>query len=155
MDSPAPPTRASWQDAAVLSYGFRPFFLAAAVWASLCVAMWVAWLRGAAALPSALPPLAWHVHELLFGMVVAVMAGFLLTAVPSWTKRPPVSGLPLAALFGLWVAGRAAIAASGLIGLVPAFMVALVFPIALIAVIGREIAAAGNRRNLPVVALLV
>lgn len=150
----SPVSTIPWRNAAILSYGFRPFFLAAALWAGLCVAVWVAWLRGAAALPSALPPLAWHVHELLFGMVVAVMAGFLLTAVPSWTKRPPLTGLPLAALFGLWAAGRVAIALSELTGLAPALVVALLFPIALITWIGREIAAAGNRRNLPVVALL-
>ncbi|MYB11767.1 MAG: NnrS family protein, partial [Rhodospirillaceae bacterium] len=67
-------------------------------------------------LPTEMDPVAWHVHEILFGFVAAAMAGFLLTAVPGWTGRPPLRGLPLAALAALWLAGRVAVALSAWIG---------------------------------------
>ena len=65
---------------------------------------------GDVTLPTAFIPRDWHVHEMLYGYVPAVVAGFLLTAIPNWTGRLPVRGLPLAALAGLWLAGRIAIA---------------------------------------------
>src|SRR6476659_10108247 len=86
---------------AVLSYGFRPFFLLAALWAALAVAIWLPVLAGSLVLPSAFSPLEWHVHELAYGYVPAVAAGFLLTAVPNWTGRLPVTGTPLLALASL------------------------------------------------------
>ena len=57
-------------------------------------------------LPSRFDPLAWHIHEMLFGFVMATIAGFLLTAIPNWTGRQPVSGAPLALLAALWLLGR-------------------------------------------------
>ncbi len=72
---------------------------------------------GAIGLPSALAPGDWHAHELLFGYVSGVVGGFLLSAVPSWTGRAPLSGAPLLGLVGLWIAGRLALAASSIIGL--------------------------------------
>src|SRR5688572_12278795 len=62
---------------AFLSHGFRPFFLAAAIWSMVALALWVAMLAGKAAVPSRFDPLAWHVHEMLFGFVMAAIAGFL------------------------------------------------------------------------------
>jgi len=61
---------------AVLSAGFRPFFLAAAGWAALAVPLWLALFGGKAAIPSALPPPIWHVHEMVFGYGAAVVWGF-------------------------------------------------------------------------------
>lgn len=138
----------------VLSLGLRPFFLLGALHAGLIVVVWVPWFLGFVSLPAALPPLAWHAHELLFGFVPAIVAGFLLTAVPSWTGRAPLVGLPLATLLLLWIAGRAAIVAGA--GLDPLVIAAcaLAFPIALTAFVGNEIVRAGNRRNLKVVAVL-
>jgi hypothetical protein len=52
--------------------------------------------------PSRFDPLAWHTHEMLFGFVLAAVAGFLLTAIPNWTGRRPLSGAPLTLLAGLW-----------------------------------------------------
>ncbi|MCF3933332.1 NnrS family protein [Acuticoccus sp. M5D2P5] len=143
-----------WNGPALFSYGFRPFFLGGAVWGALMVALWISWFTGAIMLPSALPPVVWHIHELLFGMIVAVIAGFLLTAIPNWTGRLPVAGWPLVGLFTLWAVGRVAVAVSELIGLVPALCVALLFPLAMIAFASREIIAAGNARNLVVVVFL-
>src|SRR5262249_9050824 len=101
---------------AVLSFGFRPFFLGASVWAVITVAVWLPMLAGRVALPTAFSPLDWHVHELLYGYVPAVVAGFLLTAVPNWSGRPPVVGARLLALFLLWLAGRLGIFVSQWIG---------------------------------------
>jgi uncharacterized protein involved in response to NO len=91
---------------AVLTQGFRPFFLAAGLWSIVALAIWIAMLVTGSALPSRFDPLSWHVHEMLFGFVMAAIGGFLLTAIPNWTKRLPVSGRPLALLVGLWLLGR-------------------------------------------------
>src|SRR5579884_4564817 len=100
---------------AVFSAGFRPFFLLAALWAGLAIPLWLAALHGAE-LPTRLPALVWHIHEMAFGYGGAVVAGFLLTAIPNWTGRLPLQGVPLAVLAALWLAGRAGILLSGLIG---------------------------------------
>ena len=93
---------------AVLSYGFRPFFLGASIYAAVAVLVWL-WMRASGVEPSGpFVGSAWHAHEMIFGYLGAVMAGFILTAVPNWTGRLPLSGAPLAALVGLWVAGRVA-----------------------------------------------
>ncbi len=99
---------------AVLAYGFRPFFFAAAVWASLSLALWLAALEGAPVVASAFDPLLWHAHEMVFGFVGAAITGFLLTAIPNWTGRMPLQGWPLLGLVGLWLAGRLAVACSGI-----------------------------------------
>lgn len=139
---------------ALLSYGFRIFFLGGAIWAAVAMTLWLPVLTGNLELPTALSPLAWHVHELLFGFLPAVVAGFLLTAVPNWTGRLPVTGSPLLVLFLIWVAGRIAILTSQLTGLWIAASVDLAFLGALIIVIGREIVAGRNVRNLRVLILV-
>jgi uncharacterized protein involved in response to NO len=142
----------AWTGPAVFSYGFRPFFLFGAVHAALMVALWVPWYLGFLAVPSAFPPVVWHSHELLFGYVPAIVAGFLLTAVPNWTGRLPVVGRPLAGLFALWILGRGAVAFSLALDPVAVALLSLSFPLALAAVIGREIVTGRNWRNLKVVA---
>ncbi len=139
---------------AILSFGFRPFFLGGAIWAGAAMALFFLMLQGEAALPTAFGVLEWHIHELLYGYVPAVVAGFLLTAVPNWTGRLPVTGWPLAALFGIWLAGRVAVATSALTG--PLFTAAIdfIFLIALGAVAAREIVAGKNMRNLIVLVLV-
>ena len=87
----------------VLAYGFRPFFLLGAIFAALAVPLWLAAYTGALALPSPLPASLWHGHEMLFGYAAAVLAGFLLTATPSWSGRPPVSGIGLGVLALIWL----------------------------------------------------
>lgn len=145
-----------WTDAvpAFLTQGFRPFFMAAAVWSAAALALWLAMLAGATALPIWFDPVSWHIHEMLFGFVMAAIAGFLLTAIPNWTDRPPVSGSALGMLAGLWLIGRVACLVSAVL---PADVVCaadLSFSAALIAVVAHQLVVSRNRRNLPMVAPL-
>jgi uncharacterized protein involved in response to NO len=142
----------AWTGPALFTYGFRPFFLFGALQAALMVAIWVPWYLGLIRAPSAFPPVVWHTHELLFGYVPAIFAGFLLTAVPNWTGRLPVLGWPLAGLFALWLLGRAVVAGSQWFDPFSVAALSLAFPLALSAVIGREIVAGKNWRNLAVLA---
>ena len=91
---------------AVLEYAFRPMFLAAGSWAVIALALWLAMFFGYVQLPIRFDPLAWHVHEMLFGFVMAAVAGFLLTAIPNWTGRLPVRNSPLAMLACLWMSDK-------------------------------------------------
>ena len=88
----------AWSGPAILIYGFRPFFFSAGVWAALAMALWVPMLSGGLTLPTAFDPVFWHAHEFLFGYLGAVIAGFLLTAVPNWTGRLPIVGWPSVAI---------------------------------------------------------
>ena len=143
-----------WTGPAVFSFGFRPFFLFGALWAALAMLLWVLMLAGFLTLPTRFDPVSWHAHEFLFGYTGAIIGGFLLTAVPNWTGRLPVVGWQLAALFVVWVAGRIAVATSGLWPAGVAMAVDLGFPVLLSAVILREIIAGRNWRNLIVLSLL-
>jgi len=139
---------------ALLSAGFRPFFLLSATWAALAVPLWLAFLAGAGTVPTLLPPPIWHAHEMVFGYAAATAAGFLLTAIPNWTGRMPLQGGPLAALVGLWIAGRVAEFVSARIGAPAAAVLDLSFPVAFLVAVAREIVAGRNWRNLPMVAAL-
>lgn len=139
---------------ALLSYGFRPFFLFGAIYAGVAVLAWLPVYFGEVSLPVALAPRDWHVHELLFGWLSAVVTGFLLTAIPNWTGRLPIQGAPLLFLFAVWLAGRAAIALSGLIGWLPAAAADAAFLVLVAGAAAREIIAGKNWRNLAVVAIL-
>ena len=144
----------SYRGPAILSYGFRPFFLFAAAWSATAVALWLPLLAGSLHLPTALDPIQWHTHDLIFGYVPAVIAGFLLTAVPNWTGRLPVAGGPLLTLFLVWACGRLAVLCSAWIGLRLAACIDLFFLIALATIIARELVAGGNTRNAGVLALV-
>lgn len=133
----------------ILRLGFRPFFLAGAAWALIALTLWIATLTGALSLPTRFDPVAWHRHEMLFGYLGAVIAGFLLTAVPSWTGRPPIAGPRLALLAGLWLAARLAMLASAHVGALLAALLDVGFLALLAIMIAREIILARNR-NIPV-----
>ena len=95
---------------ALFDYGFRPFFWAAGAFALLGLVAWL-WVYATGAFPlRGQPPQLWHGHEMLYGFVGAAIAGFLLTAVPSWTGGRGVAGAPLILLAVLWLAGRLAFA---------------------------------------------
>ena len=139
---------------AFLSQGFRPFFLSAALWALLGMALWVPMLQGLISLPSAFDPVSWHAHEALFGYLGAVLAGFLLTAVPGWTDRRPLAGWPLLGLLALWVLGRVAVATSEHLAPWAVAAIDVSCLVVLAAYVLREIVTAGNWRNLVVIALI-
>lgn len=130
------------------SYGFRPFFLIAALFAGIAVPLWVLILSGIDEVTFQYHPRDWHVHEMVFGFLPCVITGFLLTAIPNWTERSPIRGLPLVLLVTLWVAGRLVIA----IPWFPLLFVAIVDGAFLLLVAGlvfREIAVGRVWNRLP------
>lgn len=139
----------------LFSYGFRPFFLGGGLWAIVAMALWIAAITGRIDLAGDYGAPNWHAHEMLFGFASAVLAGFLLTAVPNWTGRLPVSGWPLGGLFALWCAGRVALLATGQIGVAPAAVVDGLFLPALLAICTREIVAGRKWKDLKVLAGLL
>lgn len=140
----------AWDGPALLTFGFRPFFLGAA----LAMGLWVPMLTGLVALPTAFDPVSWHAHEFLFGYLGAVVAGFLLTAVPNWTGQLPIVGWPLGGLFALWLAGRAAVTLSLHVPPLAVAAADLALLVVLGAVIAREIIVGKNWRNLMVLGIL-
>ncbi len=139
----------------VLALGFRPFFLLAGLLAAVWLPLWLHVLFSGTTLPLAVDPTAWHAHEMIFGFAVAVIAGFLLTAVKNWTKQPTPSGASLAALVLLFVAGRVAMLIGGdwPAGLVAAIDVAFLPAVAL--AIARPIWRSRNKRNYGIPLLLL
>lgn len=135
------------------SLGFRPFFLLGAAFSCLALGGWILWLAG---LLTHWQPvggaLAWHRHEMPFGFAVAIVAGFLLTAVPNWTAMPGLHGKPLLLLVALWLAARLA----WLLPLPPLAVLALqlLFLPALALILGRQLFLAGKRNNYPIIAVL-
>ncbi|MDT3776634.1 NnrS family protein [Nitrospira sp. MA-1] len=124
---------------AFFSFGFRPFFLSAAVFAGIALPIWALILSGADNTHFLYVPREWHVHEMIFGFLPAVIAGFLFTAMPNWTDRPPIKEMPLMILWALWLTGRLVIA----IPWPPALVCAIIdgaFLVALAIIVWREIA---------------
>jgi len=102
--------RGAGSEPALFSYGFRPFFLGAAWFAGLAVPAWIVMLAAGLGSTGLAAPREWHVHEMLFGFLPAVITGFVLTAVPNWTDRPAIKGRLLMGLFALWLTGRLVLA---------------------------------------------
>lgn len=142
-----------YEGPAFFSYGFRPFFLGAALFAGVAVPAWVLMLAavGDSAFLSA--PRDWHVHEMVFGFLPAVITGFLLTAVPNWTDRPPIRGKALMMLFSLWLTGRLVMAIPGTTPFLSSFIDGA-FLVAVAGVVWREIAAAESWSRTPIGVLI-
>jgi uncharacterized protein involved in response to NO len=139
---------------AVFSQGFRPLFLAAALWAPIALTIWLLELSGFLTLPTAFAGATWHAHEMIFGFASAATAGYLMTAIPNWTGRMPLQGLPLAILLLIWLMGRIAVLVSASIGGIAAAVADLAFPTLLLLAVAREVVAGRNWRNLPIIAAL-
>jgi uncharacterized protein involved in response to NO len=142
------------QSSAILAKGFRPFFLFAAAFAAAIVPLWLLILNGSIRATRYLEPSVWHAHEMIFGFVLAVIAGFLLTAVGNWTQRDTVLGKPLLMLVGLWLAGRFAVTISAALPRGLPALLDLAFLPALIFGLGRPLVAAKNRRNFVMLGIL-
>jgi len=135
---------------ALWDLGFRPFYLLASAFAAVSILLWVGQYTGV--LAGHLRGSIWHGHEMLFGYTMAVVTGFLLTAVPNWTGKPTPRGAALAALAALWLAGRVLV----LTPFATASAAAnAAFPLAVALAIGIPLVQARNRRNYFFVALLV
>jgi uncharacterized protein involved in response to NO len=139
----------------LFSQGYRPFFLLAAIdtWASML--LWLYLLSGRSVPIQGWPPQSLHAHEMMYGTVVAVIAGFLLTAVPNWTSTARVSGPPLVVLVLLYLAGRVALVLSGSLDPVWVAAIDVAFLPVLAVFVGWPILQTRNWRNLPVVAVLL
>lgn len=147
------PTFPRYDGPAFLSYGFRPFFLCAALFAGVAIPAWVVIFAGVGSSGFLYAPREWHVHEMLFGFLPAVMTGFLLTAIPNWTGRPPVRGIPLLSLLVLWLAGRLVLAMPWSIPFVAA-IVDGAFLVIMAALVWREIVAGGSWGQAPIGVLI-
>jgi uncharacterized protein involved in response to NO len=142
LKAPAKPSRL-----ALAAKGFRPFFLLAALFAVSIVPLWLCMLGGQVAPGSYPDPLTWHAHEMVFGFALAVIAGFLLTAVGNWTQRETLIGGPLLGLALLWLLGRVAFSSAHVWPRVLTACVDLAFLPVLIVVLARPLIAARDRRN--------
>ncbi len=152
----------SWQT--FFSYGFRPFFLLGCLFAAISMAAWMVWIGVHAAggevarATIALAPHEWHAHEMLYGYTMAMIAGFFLTAVPSWTGTKPVNGATLFVLTAAWLVGRIAVWFSAYLH--PALVAALdlAFIPLLLALVAKSLLARWAPRNfvfVPILAVLL
>jgi uncharacterized protein involved in response to NO len=139
----------------LLANGFRPFFLLGSVYAALAILVWLPAFYGEITLNSAFAPRDWHVHEMLYGYLPAVITGFLFTAIPNWTGRLPLQGTPLLVLVIVWLAGRFAVTFSAGTGWPVAMLIDASFLLLVAAAAAREILAGRNWRNLNVVVLVL
>ncbi len=147
--------RRTYDGPPLFSYGFRPFFLLGSIYAGLAILVWLPVFYGEITLSSAFAPRDWHVHEMLFGYLPAVITGFLFTAIPNWTGRLPIQGKPLMGLVAVWLAGRVCVTFSAHTGWLVAMLVDAGFLLLVAAAAAREILAGRNWRNMNVVILLL
>lgn len=159
LSQPAKPKLEDASAPAILSIGFRPFFLLATLGALLWVPLWLLLLSGTGsalgiARSSHMPATILHAHEMLFGFAVAVIAGFLLTAGANWAGRPTTTGKSLALLVGLFLAGRFCLLTNAL----PPLYVALI-DVAFLPVLGATLLVpliqSGSTRNFQFVVMLL
>lgn len=151
--SPIPRLR-DYRGPALLTYGFRPFFLFGAIYAGLTILAWLPMFYGELQVASTFAAVDWHVHEMLYGYLPAIITGFLLTAIPNWTGRLPIQGMPLLVLVTAWLAGRVCVTMSAQIGWLAAGIVDTSLLVLVIAAAAREIVAGNNWRNLRVVGMV-
>jgi len=138
----------------LFSYAFRPFFLLLGAFAVLIVAAWGLHLNGGLAWPATLPVAIRHGHEMIFGFGGAAIAGFLLTAVATWTGRPAVAGGRLILLSAAWVLARIGAFWPGEWGAGLWASASLLFWAGLLRLVSREVLSAENTRNYKVLAML-
>ncbi|WP_455234169.1 NnrS family protein [Thiogranum longum] len=141
------PSGASW-----LRRGFRPFFLAAGGFAVLSVLVWFAsysleWRFAF----GGLAPVTWHAHEMVYGYSMAVVAGFLLTAVSNWSGMPTLRGVSLLLLFLFWLLARLFLLLAGGDFLFAAASFDVLFMAVLVAAISGPIVRAKLWLNLAIV----
>jgi uncharacterized protein involved in response to NO len=138
---------------ALFNLGFRIFFLGASVYSIIAIMFWMGIFAFNISLPiDGLSAFQWHAHEMIFGYSMAVIAGFLLTAVKNWTGIQTVHGLPLAAIFCLWLIARI-LFLFGTINIAAIFD--LLFVLAVIVATAMPVIQAKNWRQLGILSKLV
>ncbi len=140
----------------LFSAGFRVFFPLAALSAVLMLSYWVLLVTGIVDfLPSRFSPVSWHQHEMIYGMVVAVIIGFLFTAVPNWTGQPTPTGMRLAGLGLIWILGRLSVFFSAMLPVwLPVVVDGIFLPLAILGIVGALVKV-GNKRNYFLPAMLI
>ena len=151
IEEPTPPRLAppTWQ--AFLELGFRPLYLLGCAWGIVGVALWVyapQWIVGQ------MPGVIWHAHEMLWGFVVTVAAGFLLTGATNWTSVNPLHGPALGAACGLWLLARIGFLLPGSTAFVLAAACELLFQLTVTIAIARAIYGRRSQRNYGVPVLM-
>jgi uncharacterized protein involved in response to NO len=137
----------------LFAYGFRSQFFLAGAAAVLLVPLWAVGFIAGTSFGSGWPPTLWHAHEMLFGFIASAIAGFMLTAVPSWTGQKGFAGLPLIALALLWIAARVLIVTSAVWPPLLPTIVDLAF-LPLLAVLVMIPLIRSRNRNTPLLAVL-
>ncbi len=138
-----------------MSYAFRPFFLLNSLFAVAVISVWLMAMHGTGLTSLSATTPYWHGHEMVVGFAMAAMAGFILTAVATWTDRPPLQGKLLGLLVFSWLLGRLAIMAATQL---PYWLVAsldTIFPFLLALLVGREVAGGRSRRNYPIIGIVL
>jgi uncharacterized protein involved in response to NO len=139
----------------LFSMAFRPFFLLVGAYAVVMVSVWGLHLSGALPWPDGVPSHIRHAHEMLFGFAGGAIAGFLLTAVATWTSRPPVAGRYLMALCAAWALARLGAFVPGTVGTAVWALGSLSFWSGLVVLMAREVFMARNGRNYKVIPMLM
>jgi len=140
---------------ALFMLGFRPFFLAASMLAVISMAIWMAaFVFDIRLLPVTVPPIYWHAHEMIFGYALAVIAGFLLTAVKNWTNIQTLHGWPLQLLLLLWVLARIAALLPGQSAMVAAVVLDNLFILYLSVALTMPVVQAKLWKNMGVISKL-
>lgn len=139
----------------VLRLGFRPFFLAGALFSVIALLLWGAMLSGYVTFQPYGGGMWWHIHEMLFGFGCAIVAGFLLTAIQNWTGIRGVSGSPLLGLFLLWLAGRIALLLPSILNDYVIMLIDLSFLPAVAYLLARPLLKIKQYKNLLFVPILV
>lgn len=139
----------------LFSYGFRPFFLGGGLFAAMAMGLWLAAIASMIEPGGSYGSSHWHAHEMLFGFGSAILTGFLLTAIPNWTGRLPVSGIPLMLLFSIWVAGRLVMLDPDRLGLLTSILIDGAFLPLMLIIAGSEIIAGKKWKDLKVLAGLL
>jgi len=146
-----PPAAAVERRFALFDLGFRPFYLLASAFAALSIPLWALQFSGMLNRAYLVGPL-WHAHEMVFGFTLAVIVGFLFTAGRNWSNRPTPTGWTLAALAGLWIAGRILVLTPFAVA---AAVVNVAFPLSAAIALAIPFVQARNRRNYFFIGLLV
>ncbi|WP_281645202.1 NnrS family protein [Parendozoicomonas sp. Alg238-R29] len=133
---------------ALFRLGFRPFFLAGVLFSMISLMLWGLSLFGSLTLQPYGGMLWWHMHEMVFGFTMAIIAGFLLTAVQTWTGVPAIKGKPLMLLFGLWLAGRVLLLVPGSVPLMLIAGIDIAFPVITAALMASYVIRVKMWRNL-------